>query len=310
MHTVFQPINNTLVAATSEGHQPLDAFFAPTSVAVIGATDAVGSVGRTVLWNLINHPFGGTVFPVNPNRANVLGIKAYPSIREVPEPVEQPLIKEIDINPLFASSDRLLALDARVILHGSDVRPTALPKPAIRPYPSQYVAPWTLNDGMPVIIRPIRPEDEPLMVEFHRTLSPESVFFRYFYSLGFERRVSHERLARMCFIDYDRAIALVVEDTLPDTHAHSIRAVGRLTRVPCTNDGEFALLVSDLFQHHGIGHELLKRLIAIGRVEGMERIIGSILPTNRGMRHICDELGFTSTLADDVVQVSLMLRDC
>ncbi|PMB03211.1 acetyl CoA synthetase subunit alpha, partial [Fischerella thermalis CCMEE 5273] len=68
-------------------HQPLDAIFAPKSIAVIGASEREGSVGRTVLWNLISHPFGGTVFPVNPKRHSVLGIKAYPNIAAVPEPV-------------------------------------------------------------------------------------------------------------------------------------------------------------------------------------------------------------------------------
>src|SRR3954451_9649101 len=72
--------------------KPLDAIFSPRSVAVIGATEKVGSVGRTLLWNLISNPFGGTVFPVNPNRPNVLGIKAYPSIAEVDEPVDLAVI--------------------------------------------------------------------------------------------------------------------------------------------------------------------------------------------------------------------------
>src|SRR5512140_2019008 len=70
----------------------LQPIFSPQSVAVIGATEKVGSVGRTVIWNLISSPFGGTVYPVNPKRANILGIKAYPSIRDVPEPVELAVI--------------------------------------------------------------------------------------------------------------------------------------------------------------------------------------------------------------------------
>ena len=72
--------------------QPLDAIFAPKNVAVIGATENPGSVGRTVLWNLISNPFGGTVFPINPKRASVLGIKAYPNIAAVPEPVDLAVI--------------------------------------------------------------------------------------------------------------------------------------------------------------------------------------------------------------------------
>lgn len=221
--------------------------------------------------------------------------------------VEQRLIKEIDINPLFASSDRLIALDARVILHGPEVAAKDLPKLAIRPYPSQYVAGWKLRDGTPVMIRPIRPEDEPLMVRFHQTLSPESVFFRYFHPVGFEQRITHERLARMCFIDYDRAIALVVERTDPQSGERQIIGVGRLTREHASSDSEFALLVSDTFQRQGIGAELLRRLVDIGRAEKMGRIVGYILPENQGMRRICNELGFQSTFADGMVKAILPL---
>jgi len=110
--------------------------------------------------------------------------------------VEQPWISEIDINPLIASSDRLLALDARVVLHGPAVTLDKLPKPAIRPYPLQYVWSWKMRDGNKVTIRPIRPEDEPLMVKFHETLSDRSVYLRYFSSLSLSRRIDHERLLR------------------------------------------------------------------------------------------------------------------
>src|SRR6202158_656829 len=125
--------------------------------------------------------------------------------------VEQPWISEIDINPLLASSDRLLALDARVVLHGAEMTEDRLPKPAIRPYPMQYVTDWTMNNGKELPIRPIRPEDEPLMVKFHETLSDRSVYLRYFGSLSLKRRVAHERLIRICFGDYDRELALVAE---------------------------------------------------------------------------------------------------
>src|ERR1019366_3173033 len=93
--------------------------------------------------------------------------------------VEQPWITEIDINPLLASSERIFALDARVVLHNPNKPEDKLPKPAICPYPVQYVTPWKLKNKVPVPIRPIRPEDEPMMVKFHETLSEESVYHRY-----------------------------------------------------------------------------------------------------------------------------------
>ncbi len=125
--------------------------------------------------------------------------------------VDQPGIKEIDINPLLAAPGRLLALDARVIVHGAEVAEDRLPRPAIRPYPTQYVAPWTMANGTPITIRPIRPEDEPLMVHFHEMLSDNSVRLRYFQVLKLSHRVAHEQLTRTCSIDYDREMALVAD---------------------------------------------------------------------------------------------------
>ena len=124
---------------------------------------------------------------------------------------EQRWIKEIDINPLLASADDLVALDARVVLHDPKTTEEQLPKLAIRPYPTQYVSTWKMKDGKKVTIRPIRPEDEPLMVKFHETLSERSVYLRYFSPLKLQQRVAHERLTRICFNDYDREIALVAE---------------------------------------------------------------------------------------------------
>jgi len=205
---------------------------------------------------------------------------------------EQRWISEIDINPLLASPDRLVALDARVLLHRTDVAECALPQLAIRPYPTQYAAAWTLNDGTPIMIRPIRPEDEPLMVAFHQTLSDESVYLRYFAPLSLRQRVAHERLTRMCFIDYDREIALVAEHTDPATGAHEIIAVGRLMKLHLSDTAEFALLITDKFQRCGLGSELLRRLIAVGKQEGIGQIVADILPENRGMLQICQRLGF------------------
>ena len=123
--------------------------------------------------------------------------------------VEQPRIKEIDINPLLASAEGIVALDARVVLHPAEIADEQLPRTAIRPYPAQYISTITLADGTPITVRPIRPEDEPQMVKFHQSLSEQSVRFRYFGSVSVESRTGHERLVRTCFNDYDREIALV-----------------------------------------------------------------------------------------------------
>jgi acetyltransferase len=179
-----------------------------------------------------------------------------------------------------------------VLLHGPEVREEQLPRLAIRPYPSQYVSAWTLLDGTLVTIRPIRPEDEPLMVKFHGSLSEQSVYLRYFHMIGLSQRVTHERLIRICFIDYDREMALVAERENADTGEHEILGVGRLSKRHGANEAEFAVLVSDPFHHHGLGTELVRRLLRVGRDESLDRITAEILPENHGMQQICQALGF------------------
>jgi acetyltransferase len=228
--------------------------------------------------------------------------------------VEQPWIKEIDINPLLATRHNpqtkgsgLIALDARVVLHDPELTVDKLPMPAIRPYPTQYVAPWTMKDGMPVIIRPIRPEDEPLVVKFHETLSDRSVYFRYFHLLKLSRRVSHERLTRICFIDYDREMALVAEYTNPQTGESEILGFGRLSKLHGANEAEFGLLVGDKYQHRGLGTELLSRLLQVGRDENLSRICADILPENLEMQRVSEKLGFRLLRAADVVKAEIDL---
>jgi acetyltransferase len=222
--------------------------------------------------------------------------------------VEQPWIKEIDINPLIASEDRLLALDARVILHDPDTTESNLSQVAIRPYPSQYIKPWTLNDSKQITIRPIRPEDEPLIVNFHQYVSEESIYLRYFHLIKLQTRVSHERLTRICFIDYDREMALVADYYNPDTRKQEILGVGRLSKIYGTNEAEFGMLISDRHQGVGLGTELLYSLIDIARQEQLEHITAEILPENHTMQHFCSKLGFKNERNMDVVRVSFSIK--
>jgi acetyltransferase len=205
--------------------------------------------------------------------------------------VEQPAIRELDINPLIASPAGILALDARVVLHDPKIPDAELPKPAIRPYPSQYMGEGTLADGTPVHFRPIRPEDEPLVARFHETLSERTVYQRYLEHLKLNQRVAHQRLARLCFIDYARDMALVVEAASAPGTERTILAIGRLSRVN-TDESEFSLLVADAYQGRGLGSQLLQRLIDIGRAEGLRRITAEIAPGNSAMLAISERLGF------------------
>jgi acetyltransferase len=221
--------------------------------------------------------------------------------------VEQPWIKEIDINPLLVrpadvTGPTLIALDARVMLHPADTAPDQLPKPAIRPYPTQYVKPWELRNQKSVKIRPIRPEDEPLIVQFHKTLSEESVYLRYFNLMKLSRRIAHERLTRICFIDYDREMALVADYKNPETGEHEILGVARLSKQHGVNEAEFAMLVNDAHQKQGLGTELLTRLIQIARDEGLERVTAEVLTENRPMQRVCEKVGFSLKRSPDLVK--------
>jgi acetyltransferase len=211
--------------------------------------------------------------------------------------IEQPRIAEIDINPLLASPEQLLALDARVVLQPSSLTVEQLPKPAIRPYPAQYISQWIIKNGTEVTVRPIRPEDEPLMVTFHKTLSDRSVYLRYFSSLSLSARVMHERLARLCFVDYDREIALVVDKQEAGSGRHSLLGIARLIKLRDGNHAEVAVLVSDQSQGQGLGTNLFRKLIQIAKDEGLGRVSAEMLYDNFAMRRIADKLGFCTAPA-------------
>jgi acetyltransferase len=206
--------------------------------------------------------------------------------------VEQRAISEIDINPLLASAQRIISLDARVVLHPKETPEEELPKLAVRPYPMQYVIPWRTKDGVELTIRPIRPEDEPLVVKFHETLSERSVRFRYFHAMKLGQRTAHERLVRVCFIDYDREMALVAERHDQQSGQREILGIGRLSQVHGRNEAEFALLIADQWQNRRIGKKLLSMLLQVARDEKLERVSADILPENTEMQRICQQLGF------------------
>jgi acetyltransferase len=164
-----------------------------------------------------------------------------------------------------------------------------------------------MKDGTPVMIRPIRPDDEPLMVKFHGTLSEQSVYLRYFHMEKLDSRVAHERLIKKCFIDYDREMALVAERQDPETGEREILAVGRLTKMPDSSEAEVAVLVSDQEQKQGLGTELVRRLIQVARAEKLERLIAVILPENYGMMALAKYFQFTiRESADPTVVVAVL----
>lgn len=223
--------------------------------------------------------------------------------------VEQKWIKELDINPLIASPDGLLALDARVVLYGSDIQEKDLPNLAIRPYPNQYVAKWNMKNGKEATIRPIMAEDEQLMFNFHKHLSDRSVYLRYLSPMLLSDRVTHERLARVCHCDYAREIALVVETEIDSQR--NIVAVGRLSKFKTAEEeARMSLLVNDSYQGQGIGLELVKRLISAAREEKIRRIVAVMSAENNSMQQLCRRAGFSNIVtnsATGMIEATLML---
>jgi acetyltransferase len=210
---------------------------------------------------------------------------------------EQPRIRELDVNPLLVSGESLIALDARVALYDASVTESALPKLAIRPYPAQYDSQLVTDGGAAIRIRPIRPEDEPLMIRFHEKLSDQTVYLRYLQQLKLDQRVAHERLARVCFIDYDREMALVALSGTGENE--EIVAVARLTKSHGVNQAEFAILVRDDFQRKGLGKALMERLLQVARDEKIARVVAFMRPDNLGMQKLATRVGFALDSASD-----------
>ena len=217
--------------------------------------------------------------------------------------VDFPEIAGIDINPLLATSQEIIALDARVLLAKQGNPPPPL---AIRPYPTQYVESITLKDGTSLLMRPIRPEDEPLIVEFHAGHSEHTIRMRFF---GLVRTLSRDSLIRLCHLDYDRELALVaIDEQQASPH---IAGVSRYYLRRETGDAEFAVVIGDAWQGRGLGTQLMRRLIAIAKESGVKRFVGQILAENGPMLQLMRQLGFCleSTKDPGVIRAMLDLQD-
>ena len=199
-------------------------------------------------------------------------------------------IKELDINPLMASPEKLIALDARVVLFDKDVTEEQLPKLAIRPYPIQYMGTWRTRNNTEITIRPILPEDESLLAKFHATLSDRTVYMRYLQPMLLQERVVHDRLSRICHCDYDREIPLVAETKIGEER--DIIGVVRLSKMHGTSAARLSILVGDPIQGNGLGSELIRRGMDVAKREHISRLSTTFTSDNLVMLHIVQKLGF------------------
>jgi acetyltransferase len=211
-----------------------------------------------------------------------------------------PEVQEIDMNPLLASAERIVALDARVLLGPADQPEAQRPRLAIHPYPNQYTHTFRLRNAEDVTIRAMRPEDEPLIIAMHGRHSENTIRMRYF---SLVKTLSRDSLIRLCHLDYDREMALAAMNRAGSDEM--MLGVSRYYLNPETGDAEFALIVSDAHQRLGLGRELLHRLIEVARERGVKKLVGLVLAENQPMLALTAALGFTPPVAveEGVVRV-------
>jgi acetyltransferase len=221
--------------------------------------------------------------------------------------IDFPQIKEIDINPLMVDEKEALAIDARVIIDKELVFKKVEPHQhlVISPYPKKYETLWKLRDGRTVLLRPIKPEDEPLWLEMFKNCSEESIRYKLFQTL---KHMPHEVRVRYCNIDYDREIAIVAE--LTENGARKIVGTARVSIELDGKTGEIAFLVADPWQGLGLGTKLVDYVIEICKERGLETVYGIMLPENRKAIEFMKNLGFQlKYMEDGTIRGTLNLKE-
>jgi acetyltransferase len=221
--------------------------------------------------------------------------------------VDFPQLKEVDINPLFIDEQEAFALDARIVLDKQAVFQKVEPHShlVITPYPKKYETMWKLRDGRTVLLRPIKPEDEPLWLEMFQNFSEESIRYRFFQII---KDTPHETRVRYCNIDYDREIAIVPE-LIEDGH-RKILGVVRVGLEPDRKSGEIAFIVADPWQGLGLGTKLVDYAIEICKDMKVEDLYAIMLPDNLRAISLMRKMGFAiSYMKDGTVKGSLSLKE-
>jgi len=207
-------------------------------------------------------------------------------------------IERLEINPLAVKGNQVWAADARIRL-----KPSRVPAPLhllISPYPNEFETQVECKDVGKLIIRPIRPEDAPLMVELFESLSPHSIYLRFFSQL---KRLPHKMLARFTQIDYAREIALVAIQE--SESGEKMLGVARIITVMDPKKAEFSTIVGDPWQGKGIGTALLKRCLRIAKDRGIENVWGLVLPENTQMLALGRKLNFKVKRTPDFSEYEL-----
>ncbi len=216
---------------------------------------------------------------------------------------ELPEIVEMDINPLIATDQNAVAVDARLAISAAPTGPDPYEHMAIHPYPSQLIQHWQLADGTNIVVRPIRPEDAEVEQNFVKGLSEESKYFRFRQTLN---ELTPEMLARFTQIDYDREMALIAV-TQQDGKNIEI-GVARYITNPDGESCEFALVVADEWQGKGIGTHLMEQLLRIAHMRGLRQMEGEVFTRNQPMLNLVSRLGFSIRPDPQDPQIQRVLR--
>jgi acetyltransferase len=236
---------------------------------------------------------------VKPDSVAMVLVKLAQMAADIPE------IRELDINPLLADENGVLAVDARVAV-GQVARKFAGSGPAnfaVRPYPSQWQRHLVIKDGWRVFARPIRPEDEPLIHEFLRHVTSQDLRLRFFAPM---KEFTHEFIARLTQLDYARAMAFVAFDEA----TNEMVGVVRIHSDSIYESGEYAILLRSDLKGRGLGWALMQLIIEYAKSEGLKAISGDVLQENAVMLEMCRSLGFevkTDPVEHDICDVKLRL---
>jgi len=221
--------------------------------------------------------------------------------------VDFPQLKEVDINPLYINETEAFALDARISIDRQRVFQKFEPHQhlVISPYPKKYETFWTMRDGRTVLLRPIKPEDEPLWVDMFKNFSEESIRFRFFQIL---KDTPHETRIRYTNIDYDREIAIVPE--LSEGGKRKILGVVRVSLEPDRKSGEIAFIVADPWQGLGLGTKMVDYALEICKDMHVETVYAIMLPENLRAIDLMRKMGFAITYSGNgTVKGTLSLRE-
>jgi acetyltransferase len=221
--------------------------------------------------------------------------------------IDFPQIKEIDINPLLINEKEACILDARITVDKNAVFKKFEPHEhlVISPYPKKYETLWALKNGQEVLLRPIKPEDEPLWLEMFQSFSEESIRYRFFQLL---KDTPHEVRVRYCNIDYDREIAIVAE--LSAEGSRKILGVCRLNLEPNGKSGEIAFIIGDKWQGLGLGTKMVDYVLEIAKEMGVETVYAIMLSDNQRALNLTKKMGFKlEYLKDGTIKGVLVLKE-